>query len=410
MARHTGGELAGARAQGRFVSVSEQGVIEAIIDAHAARAPVRIVGGGTWLDGGRPVPATQQVSVRELSTVIAYVPGDLVITVGAGMTLTEIAEITADHRQWLALDPPGINDATIGAVVATASSGPLALGAGRVRDLVLGVTCIAADGTPVRAGGRVVKNVAGFDLVRLATGSFGTLGAITEVSVRLHARPEVDETYETILDDPGVLSELPAKLGLSALGFLSLELLHIAEAQWTVLARVSGNRARVDAQRAFLGALGTSREVPGIVWRSIRATQHGLGDGGLSVRVADAPAKLGNTIVGVERALASLGVHGGRVRATPHTGVVRIAIAESALSAGVATRLVVALEKVGASTVCEQLPLDAWAAVPPAAADLVSQRIRDAFDPHRIFNRGIFGEHAAERAAAHVGRATAVVS
>src|SRR6185436_7225481 len=141
-----------------------------------------------------PADASTEVSTSQLDQVVEYVPGDLTITVGAGMRLSAIERVTAEHGQWLTLDPFGSPDGTIGATIATASSGPLATGFGAPRDLMLGVECVMGMGSVVRAGGRVVKNVAGFDITRVLTGSRGTIGAITEVSLRLRARPALDET------------------------------------------------------------------------------------------------------------------------------------------------------------------------------------------------------------------------
>src|SRR5206468_6797235 len=121
-------------------------------------------------------------------------PGDLTLTARAGTTLAEIRSATAEHNQWLALDPSGRDESTLGAIAATASAGPLATAFGTPRDLILGLEFVSGDGHIARGGGKVVKNVAGFDLTRLFIGSWGTLGVITEVSVRLHAKPEVDRT------------------------------------------------------------------------------------------------------------------------------------------------------------------------------------------------------------------------
>ena len=133
--------------------------------------------------------------LRELSGITEYVPGDLTLTARAGTTLGEIRDATAAHGQWLALDPYGADEGTIGATIATASAGPLSTFFGGPRDLVLGVEFVTGDGVVARGGGRVVKNVAGFDLTRLITGSWGTLGVVTEVTLRLHARPRGDETF-----------------------------------------------------------------------------------------------------------------------------------------------------------------------------------------------------------------------
>ena len=152
--------------------------------------PLRITGSrGCWIDAGRPVDATRIASLAAHSGVVDYVPGDLTITVRSGTTLGEIAATTSAEGQWLPLDPFGSLDGTIGATIATGSSGPLAHSFGRARDLVLGVEFVSGEAKAVRGGGRVVKNVAGFDLVRLITGSWGTLGILTEATLRLYSLP-----------------------------------------------------------------------------------------------------------------------------------------------------------------------------------------------------------------------------
>ncbi|HYW30377.1 MAG TPA: FAD-binding protein [Gemmatimonas sp.] len=368
---------------------------EALAESHSLGSARRIRGSGTWLDSGRPVHAEHTLETRGTAGVIEYVPGDLVITVGAGTTLAEIAAVTAEQNQWLALDPFGDDSGTIGATVATASSGPLASGMGRVRDLVLGLSMLASDGSAVRAGGRVVKNVAGFDLVRLATGAFGTLGVITEVSVRLHARPEFDETYVVGLDARRQATDA----SVHGLGFLALELVSvptvgdvpvasIADGEWALLARVSGNRDRVRAQRAQLQQFGTPVAVGNDVWQRLRAM-----DGARSavVRVTDAPSKLGGTIIAVQQALSAAGVVDAALCATPSTGRVRVSVPYRDEDDAAPRALVKSMKDLGASVVWERLPADCWAWVPPAATDPVSVRIRDAFDPHHTLNRGIFG-------------------
>jgi len=152
---------------------------------HENREPFRIVGNGTWLGAGRPVPASRHLSVQPITGVVEYVPGDLTMTVRAGTRHAELDAITRREGQWLGLDPVMCAGGTIGATIATASAGPLVHSIGAVRDIVLGLETVAGNGIVSRGGGKVVKNVAGYDLVRLHTGAFGTLGIITEVSLRL---------------------------------------------------------------------------------------------------------------------------------------------------------------------------------------------------------------------------------
>ena len=141
-----------------------------VLESIDAGTPLRISGKSTWIDAGRPVNADRIASLAAHSGVVEYTPGDLTITVKSGTTLGDIERITAEKGQWLPLDPFGSRDGSIGATIATGSFGPLAHAFGRARDLVLGVEFVTGQGKVVRGGGKVVKNVAGFDLVRLITG------------------------------------------------------------------------------------------------------------------------------------------------------------------------------------------------------------------------------------------------
>lgn len=243
-------------------------------------APLRVVGGGTWLHGGGPWADATPLPVGDLQGVVEYTPGDLVVTAYAGTTLAELSAITAEHGQMLALAPYGAPHATIGAVVATASPSPLAFGDYTVRDLVLGLQVVTGTGDITRTGGRVVKNVAGFDLVRLHTGAYGTLGVITEVSLRLHARPAVDEYVTCLVSDGGYdagavsLDDLLPKL-VAQRAPLPMLLVSKPHEAPQLLARVSGNTARAAALRTHLQGLGVStpREIPAqVVEHTVRHT------------------------------------------------------------------------------------------------------------------------------------------
>lgn len=228
----------------------------------AAHRSFRAVGSGTWPHGGGPFADATPVSVRaHHANVVEYEPGDLVITVGAGMTWRELAQVTAAHGQMFALAPYGSSDSTLGAIVSTAAAAPLALNDLLVRDLVLGLEVVDGTGEVLRAGGRVVKNVAGFDLVRLFTGAHGTLGIITQLSLRLHARPPHDRLMRVTLSGPipdALANAVPKLMAQRA----PLPLLLSCEPgqPLTLWARVSGNAARVSALRAHLALLAA---VPG---------------------------------------------------------------------------------------------------------------------------------------------------
>jgi glycolate oxidase FAD binding subunit len=195
--------LSAGRAVGSLTTPSPRVVVvsERVREAAAVGTRLRIAGRGTWLDAGRPVEADDVLLLDGLSGIIEYVPGDLTLTALAGTPLDEIERAAHSERQWLPFDPFGAETGTLGATVATASYGPLAHGFGLPRDNVLGVEFVSGSGDVVRGGGRVVKNVAGFDLVRLAVGAWGTIGAFTEVTVRLRALPEADVTVALALPD-----------------------------------------------------------------------------------------------------------------------------------------------------------------------------------------------------------------
>lgn len=144
---------------------------------------------------GNPTdPKGTVIDMRALNVVSDYIPSDLTITVGAGMVLGELQDQLAVHRQWLPWDAPQHRHATIGGLLASGLSGPLRHGAGAPRDWLLGMHFVTGDGRIIKSGGKVVKNVAGYDMHKLHIGSLGTLGIIAEVSFKLAPLPEADES------------------------------------------------------------------------------------------------------------------------------------------------------------------------------------------------------------------------
>ncbi len=379
----------------------DRDVAALLADAYSTSTPLRIVGHGTWASGGRPVHAQRELSMRAIAGIVEYVPSDLVITVRAGTTLDEIAMATAQHGQWLSLDPIGRDTGTIGATIATASSGPMSLGAGTVRDLVLGLGIVSGAGTLLRVGGRVVKNVAGFDLVRLSTGAFGTLGVLTDISLRLHAKPAVDATFTIAINANRNPVSVVQSLDLRALSFHALELLDPATAArsgvsdgacWVIVARAVGNATRVAAQRAILCTVGTVLERSSVLWTTLRDEP----EMSATIRVTDAPSRLVDALGRVQAALQVAQITTAQLRVTPHRGAIRIVIPGSMTSANTSLQLLVETLHTNTTTgsvLGERLPSGAWTLFPAATTDHISQRIRDAFDPRRILNRGIFGEH-----------------
>jgi glycolate oxidase FAD binding subunit len=223
--------------------------------AHEEGWKIRVEGRGTWLPPD--APADLVVSTTGLDQVVAVSPADLVATVQAGATLEALRRRLADYGMWLALDPPGRPERSIGSVVATATAGPLRHGFGPVRDHVLGCSVATGDGRLVNAGGRVVKNVAGYDLTKLHVGGFGGFGIIAEVHLRLRALPRADVTLLARGTRDALTS---AARDVVAGNFLpaALELLSpalAAEADWVLATRVVGTEAAVQADVRRLAAL-----------------------------------------------------------------------------------------------------------------------------------------------------------
>jgi glycolate oxidase FAD binding subunit len=165
-----------------------------IRDAGDRGAPLRIRGGGTKDFYGRDVPG-EIVDMRAYSGIVDYEPTELVMTARAGTPLEEIETTLSSHGQMLAFEPPRFaRGSTIGGAIASGLSGPRRAYAGAARDFVLGVRMLDGSGTDLRFGGRVMKNVAGYDMSRLVTGSLGTLGVLTEISVKVLPIPPVELT------------------------------------------------------------------------------------------------------------------------------------------------------------------------------------------------------------------------
>lgn len=354
-----------------------------IRDAVERRAAFRIRGGGTWLNAGRPVNGAEILSTAELSGIVSYVPGDLTMTVRAGTTLAEIRDASAKHNQWLALDPHGVDEGTIGASIVTASAGPLATYYGTPRDLVLGVEFVTGTGAVARGGGRVVKNVAGFDLTRLIIGSWGSIGVVTEVSVRLHARPEADRSFAIAIGERdtdrvrGLLRRLPFKPFACEIVNARLAATLLDATAPTVLLRLAGNAEGVDAQRLAFGELGTSSEVDSAVWPKLRAIEPATA---AVVRYSGLPSE-------IDSVWRAANMPGALVHASPARGIARTITTDVAALAALQTPA--ASNRI--TCIAERLPADRWSAFPRPRSDL-NTRVKQTFDPSNVLNPGILGE------------------
>lgn len=371
-------------------------VREHVDEAASRQQGIRIVGGGSWLDANRPVRAGSTLSVAGLGKIVEYEPGDLTLTAQAGVSLEAIAGTTKAHGQWLALDPPGDpRRATIGATIATGAYGPLAHQFGTPRDMTLGVEFVTGTARIVRGGGRVVKNVAGFDLTRLVTGAWGSLGVITEVTVRLRAIPAVEATIALEVSDTGERID-GMRRALRALPFVPLaahwldatlaRLLDVDASGVIVLVRIGGNQQAVRAQRASLQSLGAGREVDGGVWDRLRVVEPARS---ASLRLSRLPSDFA-TSWAQAGALAS-DWPGAYRHGDAGRGVVRCVLP---LGDGDETVRLSALVDVpfDGARIVERLPAAVWARVHPSLRSSLEQRIKAAFDPRGVLNPGILGE------------------
>ncbi len=187
-------------------------------------------GSGSKLSwGGLPKRADLWVSTAHLNRLVDHAIGDMTITIEAGMKLIDLQRTLAEAGQFLPLDPLYSQQATIGGIIATASAGSLRQRYGGVRDLLLGISFARADGQLVKAGGRVVKNVAGYDMMKLLTGSYGTLGVLTQATFRVYAAPENGQTV-LVFGDRTALSQALQQINNSSLAPTALDLIssHLA--------------------------------------------------------------------------------------------------------------------------------------------------------------------------------------
>jgi glycolate oxidase FAD binding subunit len=361
-------------------------VRDVIRDASLSGTPLRIAGAGTWLDGLRPCAAgSVRLDLAALSGILEYVPGDLTLTARAGTTLAEIDDATSLHGQWFPLDPVADSRSTLGATLATASVGPLAATIGRPRDLTLGLEIVTGSAEVVRAGGRVVKNVAGFDLVRLNVGACGTLGVITEATVRLRARARHDVTSVIACGDellaPTLLQLARAKVepvAVEVLDALRARALGLG-ASSTIVVRTAGNAAAARAQTAELASLGAVVHTATDIWRELARPES---PDTTVLRVSGAASAFSRLWAACASALGAASRQGSPLR-----GLVRCVVSGSA---GVPEALR-ALGETGERVILERAPASEWAVQPGPPHQELAARLRRAFDPRSLLNRGILG-------------------
>lgn len=192
--------------------------------ANEQKTAVGIAGAGTKRGWGNPVDASMWLETSGLAGVREHRWQDLTATVAAGTTWAAMQSALAVHGQRVALDPLWPEKATVGGIIATNDSGSLRLRYGSLRDLIIGMTIVLADGTIAKSGGKVVKNVAGYDLHKLMIGAFGTLGFVTEVTFRLHPVPKSSATWSLAFADVESMDGLRGKLADSNLSIEALQM------------------------------------------------------------------------------------------------------------------------------------------------------------------------------------------
>jgi glycolate oxidase FAD binding subunit len=214
--------------------------------------PLVIRGGGTHLDWGRrPADVGVVVSTRSLARITRYEPGDLTVSVEAGLSIRALNQVLAEHSQWLPIDAAA-DASTIGGAVATNDSGPLRHRYGTPRDQIIGVRLATADGRLATAGGQVVKNVAGYDLGKLISGSFGALASIVGATFKLAPIPAAWTTVVLAFDASSSVAEAAAALSASQLDPVSLEVeAHLGRgAGYRLLVRFGGTATSNGEQAA----------------------------------------------------------------------------------------------------------------------------------------------------------------
>ncbi len=368
--------------------------VAAVLRATAAEGPSIVArGGGTKIGwGGPPRSAEVLLDLAELTGVLEHNPGDLVVRAEAGLPLAALQDRLAGSGQRLALDPPEAG-ATLGGVVATAASGPRRLRYGTPRDLLIGITVVLADGSVAHAGGKVVKNVAGYDLGKLFAGSFGTLGVVVETTWRLHPLPATAGVVLLPFDGPDAGGALVARIAGSQLVPAAVELdLPAAtggSGRLAVLFEGVGPavRAQADAAAGLHPEATVDAEPPG--WFGERP----WADGRVGLQVSLAPAALPtllHALAGVQREFGLA----ASVRGRALTGALEVSWPDTdAVPAGL-DRLRRELLGCDGSVVVAAAPtarkhtLDVWG--PSGDAMGLMRRVKAQFDPAGRLSPGRF--------------------
>jgi glycolate oxidase FAD binding subunit len=376
----------------------EAGIIDAVRAARAAGEPLAIEGQGSKRGLLRPVQATRSLSTRALAGVTLYRPAELIISAYAGTPLAEIEAVLAEKGQQLIAEPPYLNGVfgtsappSIGGVVAANLSGPRRIAWGATRDHVLGLRFVNGKGEVIRSGGRVLKNVTGLDLCKLLSGSYGTLGVIMEVTLKVLPAPETSatlliETLDLAKAVAAVSAGLGSPFGVSAAAALSRSAHGVAALRLEDFA--ASVAYRMDRLRVMLDRFGAQRVLEDgesrAFWHSMREVEPLELSAAetlwrISVRPSAGPdiAALASRIGG--RSMLDWG--GGLVWiAAPSDSANHTAIAEAVRAQGGTTMLFRAPDSLRLSA-----PV-----IPESSNALhrIETRVKQALDPDGLFNPG----------------------
>jgi glycolate dehydrogenase FAD-binding subunit len=368
-------------------------------------------GAGTWLEmGARPERFDLIVSTAKMNRTLEYEPADLTATVEAGVPLAAFNRRAAEDRQFIPLDPFGDERSTMGGVIATASSGPLRCAYGTPRDWLIGVAVVAADGQITRAGGKVVKNVAGYDLCKLYTGSFGTLAVIAEASFKLRAIPSHEKTIIFYSRDMESLCSLSARIADSDVQPTAVELIspynetlpHLDAEHFSLALRFLNEAEAMDWQIEEAARLGSGLEFTTLseaeaskFWRKYHEGEAAPA-GEFALKLSALPSDLNALIADITRALPP-----ARLRAHAANGVVRLLGGAGWLDGFKIEERLSMLAEIrrlararGAQTLILRAPdeiksrIDVWGEVGPTAS--LMRALKEKFDPHRLLNPGRF--------------------
>ncbi len=398
----------------RVAPASAQEVAAVLKFANSKQLVVTPNGGGTKQTIGTPPARVDLVlETRRLRSLLFYDPGDLTIGVGAGCTLGFVQETVAANRQLLPLDSQCADRATIGGALATAAHGPLRHGFGGAREFCIGVEFATAEGKVVKGGGRVVKNVAGYDLMKLMIGSFGTLGIITSANFKLFPAPRATRTFMAEFASVAEAMPFRDRIVRSPLSPMALDVASpslFGDGHWRVLLRAGGSEAVLARYARDLGS-NAETTVPHIwaadagwttldgnaetaFWRSICDFPVTMGERGALVLSVISPMQAVTAILQASDTAAQengleLSVAGRAV------GALYIAFfaAENPLGSYANALAAVrrAVPRDGSAVVVHKpaaLDVGCWGGCP---TDLETQRtIKRAFDPGDILNRGRF--------------------